>query len=203
MLIRSSGLAPQVHTSCRVAATAVISGDVRIGANCSVGHGAVIVAEGAPVRIGAHCVVMETAVLRGCTGSPLTIADHVLVGPRAVLAGCTVDSEVFVATGAAVFNGARLGRGCEVRINATVHLRSVLAAGATVPIGWVAVGDPARILPPHEHDAIWALQRELNFPKAVFNLDREALGDGLMRELTTRYSAALARWHADDEVIAH
>jgi hypothetical protein len=42
---------------------------------------------------------------------------------------------------------------------ATVHLRTVLPEGATVPLGWIAVGDPAEILPPYEHERIWAIQK--------------------------------------------
>ena len=71
---------------------------------------------------------------------------------------------MFLATGCTVFNGARIGRGVEVRINGIVHLRTVLPPFATVPLGWIAVGDPAHILPPDRQDEIWAVQRELNFP---------------------------------------
>jgi carbonic anhydrase/acetyltransferase-like protein (isoleucine patch superfamily) len=73
--------------------------------------------------------------------------------------------QVFVATGAAIFHGARLGRGSEVRVHAVVHLRTRLEPGATVPIGWVAVGEPATILPPDQHDKIWEIQEPLNFPE--------------------------------------
>jgi carbonic anhydrase/acetyltransferase-like protein (isoleucine patch superfamily) len=59
--------------------------------------------------------------------------------------GAELEDEVFIATGAAIFHGAHLGRGSEVRVHGTVHLRTRLEPGATVPIGWVAVGDPARI----------------------------------------------------------
>lgn len=72
-----------------------------------------------------------------------------------------------MATGAAVFHGAYLGRGAEVRVHATVHLRTRLEPGATVPVGWVAVGDPARILPADKHDEIWTVQAPLNFPTWV------------------------------------
>jgi len=39
-------------------------------------------------------------------------------------------------------------RYAEVRINAIVHIRTVLPENAVVPLGWIAVGDPAQILPP-------------------------------------------------------
>jgi hypothetical protein len=31
-----------------------------------------------------------------------------------------------------------------------------------------AVGDPAEILPPHEHERIWAIQKTLDFPRYIF-----------------------------------
>jgi hypothetical protein len=71
---------------------------------------------------------------------------------------------------------------------------------ATVPIGWIAVGDPASILPPDRHDAIWAIQQKLDFPKAVFGLERPAAGATIMPELTRRYAAFL-RAHGGDKAV--
>ncbi len=98
-----------------------------------------------------------------------------------------------------MFNGAVIGRGAEVRINGVVHLRSTVPPEATVPIGWVAVGDPAEIRAPNEHDRIWALQAPLDFPGTVFGLSR-APGSELMPRLTARYGRALAA-HAQDRVL--
>lgn len=198
MLIEHRGKRPQLAASVRVAPNAIIVGDVTIGENCSIGYGAVIDAESGPVKIGANVVVMDTAVIRGVRGNPVAIGDNVLVGPRAYLTGCTIAEDVFLATGATVFNGARIGRGAEVRINGVVHICTVLAPDATVPIGWVAVGDPARILPPDRHDEIWAVQKPLDFPKYVFGVDRPPPGASIMPDVMPRYAAALRRWHADD-----
>src|SRR5271166_5351697 len=148
MLFEHEGRSPQVHPTARVAPNATVCGDVVIGPNCSVGFGAVLVAESGPIRVGANCVIMDTAVLRGVRSASLTLGDNVLVGPRAYLTGCIVEDDAFLATGCTVFNGARIGRGAEVRINGIVHLRTALPPHATVPLGWIAVGDPAHILPP-------------------------------------------------------
>ena len=118
-----------------------------------------------------------------------------LVGPMASISGATIGDEVFLATGTRVFNGARIGERSEVRINAVVHLRTVLPPETVVPIGWVAVGDPVQILPPDRHEEIWAAQKELDFPGYVFGLDRDT--PDLMVQLTERYGRSLAR-HADD-----
>ena len=201
MNFESGRAAPVIHPSAQVASSAVVSGDVHIGPNSYIAHGAVLVAEGGAVRIGADCVVMETAVIRGVPGQAMTLGDRVLVGPRAHLVGCTVEDDVFLATGATVFNGAVIGRGSEVRINGLVHLRTTLPPDTVVPIGWVAVGTPALIRPSSDHDAIWEVQKPLDFPRHVFGLERPAPGQSLMPALMPRYAAALRRRHADDRAI--
>ncbi len=136
--------------------------------------------------------------MRATRKHPYTIGDHCLIGPNAHVTGATLEDEVFVATAAAIFHGARVGRGAEVRVHATVHLRTRLEAGGTVPIGWVAVGDPARILPPDRHDEIWAVQKPLNFPDWIYGLDRNT--PDLMRHITRRLSESLGA-HRDDVVL--
>jgi carbonic anhydrase/acetyltransferase-like protein (isoleucine patch superfamily) len=81
MLVDHEGHAPQIHPTARVAPNALVCGEGTVGANCSIGFGAVLVAERGPVRL---------AVLRGVRGAPLTLGDNVLVGPRSCLTRCTV-----------------------------------------------------------------------------------------------------------------
>ncbi len=192
------GASPRIHPDAVIAPTAVISGDVTIGAGCQVLHGAVITAEGGPITLGDNVIVMENALVRASAAHPVHVGSHVLVGPMASVSGATIADEVFLATGTRVFNGARIGSHSEVRINAVVHLRTVLPAESVVPIGWVAVGDPAQLLPPEKHEEIWALQHELDFPGYVFGLDRDT--PDLMVQLAERYGASLAR-HRDDRRI--
>jgi carbonic anhydrase/acetyltransferase-like protein (isoleucine patch superfamily) len=135
-------------------------------------------------------------VVRAGPCHPCSIGDHCLVGPHAHVTGAVIEDEVFVATGASVFHGAMIGKGSEVRVNAVVHLKTRLAPGSSVPIGWVAVGDPARILPPDRHDEIWAIQKPLNFPLTVYGFERDT--PDLMVAITTRLSDALGA-HRDDQ----
>jgi carbonic anhydrase/acetyltransferase-like protein (isoleucine patch superfamily) len=200
MRIEHRGKRPSVDPSAWIAPNAVLSGEVAIGPNARVLYGAVLTSEGGPVTIGAHCIVMENAVIRGSARHPAKIGDHVLIGPGTYLTGCTVEDCAFIATGASIFNGAVIGARAEVRINATVHVNTHLAAGATVPIGWIAVGNPAEILSPDAHDRIWAIQRTLDFPGTVFGLGREATGETIMPELTRRYAKALLA-HRDDRIL--
>lgn len=68
MLVKSEGASPFIDPTAQVSPHAVLSGDVHVGPRCRIGHGAVLIAEGGPVRLGADCVVMETAVIRGVPG---------------------------------------------------------------------------------------------------------------------------------------
>lgn len=197
LLIEHSGQRPRVHPEAYVAPNAVLCGDVVVGEGTAVLFGAVLTAEGGRVETGKHCIVMENAVLRGTQRHPLKLGDNVLVGPHSHLAGCTVGDNVFLATGSTVFNGAVIGERAEVRIHGVVHVNTRLLPDALVPIGWIAVGDPAQILPPNEHDKIWAVQKELEFPRTVFGLPRPEKGESIMPKMAERYARALAR-HKDD-----
>jgi gamma-carbonic anhydrase len=121
---------------------------VRVGPGARVLFGAVLTAEDGQVSVGARSIVMENAVIRGRARHPTVIGDDVLVGPHAHVNGAQVGDGCFLATGAALFPGCMAGAGSEVRIGGVVHVNTVLPPGTTVPIGWVAVGDPARIYPP-------------------------------------------------------
>ena len=139
-VLQHRGRTPTIDPSAYVAPTAVICGDVRIGPDARILFGAVLTAEDGWIEIGARCVVMENALLRGRQQHPTTLGDDVLVGPHAHVNGTTIEAGCFVATGAALFPGARVGAGSEVRIHGVVQVNTILPPGSTVPIGWVAVG---------------------------------------------------------------
>jgi len=195
MLFKHDGVVPKIDPAAWVAPNAVVCGDVTLGPGCRVMHGAQVVAESGGVTVGAECIVMQNAVLRSSSRHRLTLGSNCLIGPNAHVVGCTVEDEVFIATGAAVFHSAHLGRGSEVRVNAVVHVKTRLAAGQTVPIGWVAVGDPAQLLPPDQHERIWQVQEPLDFPGTVYGFERS---EATMKKITRRLSEALAT-HVDDE----
>jgi len=73
-----------------------------------------------------------------------------------------------------------------------VHLRTTLPAHTTVPIGWVAVGDPARLFSPDQHEEIWKVQEPLNFPEFVYSVARSSsAGHSNMPEITAKRSKVL------------
>ncbi|MGY1602874.1 gamma carbonic anhydrase family protein [Geodermatophilus sp. SYSU D00815] len=182
---------PRVDESAYVAPNAVVCGDVTLGPHSRVLFGAVLTAEGGPVEIGAHCIVMEQAVLRGVPRHPLRIGDNVMVGPHAHLTGCRVDGDVRIATGATVFNGAHLEVGAEVEFHAVVHVNTRVPAGVAVPMGWFAGGDPAQLVPPGDWERIRGLMGPLDYPGTVFGVS-PASGQTPMPDVAERYTRSLA-----------
>jgi len=200
MLLEHQGKSPVIHPTAYVAPNAVVCGDVHVSAHSSIMFGATVLAQGGSIHIGEHCVIMDQAVIRATAKHSAKIGNHVLIGPHAAVTGCTLGDNVFIATGGVVFNNAKVGARSEVRVYGVVHVNTTIAADTTVPIHWVAVGTPAKIFPPDQHDAIWAIQRELDFPSTVFNLERAPQGGTIMPELTKRYSRYLAN-HKQDRVL--
>ncbi|MDN4471817.1 gamma carbonic anhydrase family protein [Demequina zhanjiangensis] len=182
MIVDHAGVSPRIDPSASVAASAVVSGDVTLGPGTRILHGAVVSGEQGPVTLGADVLVMENAVVKSRSGHACTIGDAVMVGPHAHISGASIGAECFIATGASVFPTARLGDGCEVRIGGVVQVGSLLEAGTTVPIGWVAVGHPARLLSPDRHEEIWRIQKELNFPGVLYGVERATPMRQIMRE---------------------
>jgi carbonic anhydrase/acetyltransferase-like protein (isoleucine patch superfamily) len=199
MIIKHDGKTPQIHPTAYVAPTATICGDVTIGKQVCVLFGASLIAEGGSIVIGDHCIVLEHAVVRSTDGHDTVIGDHVLVGPQAHVVGCTVEECVFLATGATVLYGAVVGARSEVRVNGVVHTQTMLPPDSTVPISWVAVGDPVELFSPRDHEKLWAVQKPLNFPGFVYGYERPSEGQTILPEITKWYYTKLRR-HATDEV---
>jgi hypothetical protein len=95
MLLEHRGWAPQVDPSAYVAPTAVLCGRVVVGPDARVLFGAVLTAEDGQVSVGARCVVMENALLRGRAAHPVRIGEDVLVGPHAHINGARVEDGWF------------------------------------------------------------------------------------------------------------
>ena len=77
-----------------------------------------------------------------------------------------------------------------------VHLKDAPSRrGNGAHLGWVAVGNPAELLPPSEHERIWEIQKPLNFPLTVYGFERS---EATMEKITRRLSETLGS-HALDE----
>ncbi|MDN4484101.1 gamma carbonic anhydrase family protein [Demequina lignilytica] len=196
MILTHRGKSPTIDPTATVAPTAVVCGDVRVGPGARILHGAVLTAEDGQVSVGEDTVVMENALVKARAGHDVRIGDAVVIGPHVHVNGAEVGDECFIATGAAIFPGAVIEHGCEVRIRGVVQVNTRLTTGTVLPIGWIAVGTPAAMLPPERHEEVWAIQQDLDFSGTVYGVDRTTSMRELLRRQSEFYGA-----HADDEVI--
>jgi len=196
MILTHRGERPVVSASAYVAPSAVLCGAVTLGERVRVLHGAVLTAEDGEIWIGDDVVIMENALVRGRARHPILIGSSVLIGPHAHLNGTTVEDEVFIATGASLFPGSVAGRGSELRINSVLHVNSRLTAETIIPVGWVAAGDPAQLFPPDQHEELWQVQVELDFPGTVYGVPRDTPMRTIMARQVEFYGA-----HRDDQII--
>ncbi len=199
MILSSGTKRPKLHSSAYVAPSATIAGDVTIDAGCAVLHGAIITAEGAPLRIGSDTVVMENAVIKSSGGSvlqfPCTIGSKCIVGPHAYVVGATVADGCFIAAGTKIFNGATLEEGSGVALGGIVHIKSRLGKGQSVPMQHIALGDPAAIYSP---DRAQELHAQIAFFADVFNVEG---GEGARARAAEAYAKFLRKAHAQDMVL--
>jgi carbonic anhydrase/acetyltransferase-like protein (isoleucine patch superfamily) len=197
MIVSSGTKKPKIHSSAYVAPSATVAGDVTIGADCAVLHGAIVVSEGAPVTIGKETVIMENAVLKASGGSavtfPLSIGDRCIVGPHAYVVGATIGNGCFVASGSKVFNGAKLEDGSGVALGGIVHVKTRVPKNTSVPMQHIAFGDPATIYPPDKAADVHA---KMHFFEDVFNLDA---GDDVRARAAEAYAKFLRKAHAQDK----
>ena len=119
-----------------ISATASISGDVALGKDVSIWHGAVlrgdrgiiVVGEGSNVQD--NCVIHENTIIgKGCT-----------IGHGAIVHGCTIGDNSMVGMGAVVLTGAKIGNNCLIGAGA------VVTGKMDAPDGSVILGSPAKIV---------------------------------------------------------
>ena len=202
MLIEHRGHRPRVDPTAWVAPNAVLSGDVVVGPGVRILYGAVLTAEGRqPLSVGRNSVIMEQAVLRAPGRWPLELGDHVLVGPHAHLSGCTIGAGTFIATGAMVFNGARLGASCVVALGGKVHVETDLPDNTFVPIGFIAIGRPGTVYSPEKASMVHEELNRIGFLHHIFGVDPVGRPRSeVMNDVMTLYSRALGA-HREDRIV--
>ena len=130
---------PKIDPEARIAAEAVISGDVTIGENSSIWYFSVVRGDEAPVKIGCGTNIQENCTVHVSEGLPAVIGDGVTVGHNAVLHSCTVGNGSLIGMGAVVLDEAVIGENCLVAAG------SLVTKGTVFPDGSLIMGSPAKI----------------------------------------------------------
>ncbi|HEX9099344.1 MAG TPA: gamma carbonic anhydrase family protein [Candidatus Dormibacteraeota bacterium] len=141
------GKRPSVHPDAYIAPTAVLIGDVEIGAGASVWFGAVLRGDEAAIKVGDGANIQDNVVVHCAHDLPTLIERNASVGHSALLEGCVVEQGAVVGMGATMLQRSRLGAGSMLAAGA------VLGEGKSVPAGHMAAGVPATVRKPLDGSA--------------------------------------------------
>ncbi|WP_248799721.1 gamma carbonic anhydrase family protein [Pseudomonas sp. MWU13-2105] len=138
-------LTPALGERAFVDRSAVVIGDVEIGADSSIWPLTVIRGDMHRIRIGQRTSVQDGCVLHithagpfNPEGFPLLIGDDVTIAHKVMLHGCTLGSRILIGMGSIVMDGA------VVEDEVIVGAGSLVPPGKTLESGFLYVGSPVK-----------------------------------------------------------
>ena len=145
------GKTPRLGNDVFIAETAMVIGDVEIGARSTVWFGAVIRGDVYYIRIGEETSIQDNSVIHVTHGQYATvIGNRVTVGHSVTLHGCTVRDRCIVGMGSTVLDQADIGERC------ILGAGSLVTPGTKIPPGHLALGNPAKVKRPlTEKELAW------------------------------------------------
>lgn len=129
-----------IEDSIVICPGAQVFGDVELGENVSIWHGAVIRGDTDSITIGNNSNVQDNCVIHCTRGFPVVIGDNVSIGHGAVVHGCKLDDNVLIGMNATVLNGAHISK------NSIVGAGAVVSEGKDFPEGSLILGVPAKVV---------------------------------------------------------
>ena len=117
---------------------AQVIGDVELGEDVSIWHGAIVRGDTDSIKIGNRSNIQDNCVVHCTKGYPVEIGDNVSVGHAAVVHGCRLDDNVLIGMNATVLNGAHISK------NSIVGAGAVVSEGKEFPEGSLILGVPAK-----------------------------------------------------------
>ena len=131
---------------------AQVIGDVELGEDVSIWHGAVLRGDTDSIKIGNRSNVQDNCVVHCTKNYPVEIGDNVSVGHGAVVHGCKLDDNVLIGMNATVLNGAHISK------NSIVGAGAVVSEGKEFPENSLILGVPAKAVKQLSQDQIEMIQ---------------------------------------------
>ena len=131
---------PVLGSNSYIAKTAVVIGDVTLGAHSSVWYNAVLRGDINRIIVGDYSNIQDNAVVHLADDFPCIIGSHVTVGHSAIVHACTVEDECLIGMGATILDGALIGAQSIVGANALV------TQGTVIPPGSMVLGSPGKVV---------------------------------------------------------
>jgi carbonic anhydrase/acetyltransferase-like protein (isoleucine patch superfamily) len=148
------GTVPTIHPTAFIEETAVIIGDVHIGAESSVWFNAVVRGDVFYIRIGDRSNVQDGTVIHVSNGEHATILeDEVTIGHNVTLHGCYVERGSLIGIGSIVMDEVRVGH------HSLVAAGSLLTPGTQIPPRSLVMGSPAKVKRPLTDEEVAGLDQ--------------------------------------------
>jgi carbonic anhydrase/acetyltransferase-like protein (isoleucine patch superfamily) len=135
----SEPLRPTIGEGALVAATAELTGDVRLGRGVSVWPQTVLRGDLEPVIVGAGSNLQDQVLCHVANGFACVVGEDCTVGHRAILHGCTIGDRCLIGIGAIVLTGAIVGE------ESIVAAGAVVTEGAVIPPRSMVMGVPGKV----------------------------------------------------------
>jgi carbonic anhydrase/acetyltransferase-like protein (isoleucine patch superfamily) len=141
IIIPFEGVTPRIDPTAFVAPTAVLIGDVEVGAHASIWFGAVLRADHPDhgIRVGARASVQDNCVLHVSARGPTLVGEEATIGHGAVFESCEIGRSALVGMNAVILHGAVIGEA------ALVAALSVVPENMIVAPRTLVAGAPARV----------------------------------------------------------
>jgi carbonic anhydrase/acetyltransferase-like protein (isoleucine patch superfamily) len=123
-----------------IASTALVSGDVVLGAGVNIWFGCVLRGDLATIRLGTRVNLQDGCIVHTDSDAPLTVEEGVVVGHRAILHGARIGRDSLVGMGAMLLSGCELGEECLVAAG------SIVTEGRRIPPRSVVMGVPGKVV---------------------------------------------------------
>lgn len=138
-LIEVRGKTPQLGEGTKVFETAVLTGDITCGKDCTFWFQSVVRGDVNAITLGDKVNVQDGAILHATyQKAALTIGNRVSIGHRAIVHGCTIHDDVLIGMGAIVMDHAVVDAGCLIAAGA------IVTQGMHCESGWIYAGIPAK-----------------------------------------------------------
>ncbi len=169
------GLVPVVHPSAFVHASAVLIGDVIVGARAYVGPAACLRGDFGRILVEEGANIQDACMLHGFPGKDTVVGAEATIGHGAALHGCVVRRGALIGINAVVNDNAEVGE------DAMVAALAFVRAEARIPPRSLAAGIPARV------------RRELNAEELQWKKDNMLLYQKLAERSTQSMQRVEAR----------
>jgi len=133
---------PKLGKNVFIAKTAVVLGDVTLGAHSSVWYNAVLRGDINRIVVGHHTNIQDSAVLHLADDFACIVGNYVTVGHSAIVHACMVGDEVLIGMGAVILDGAVVGK------QSLIGAKALVTQETKIPPGSLVLGAPAKVIRP-------------------------------------------------------